>query len=360
MRALVQRSLPLLVASLVLLCAWARPASAQCSSNASSCVSCHETQGLRPILQGTLPWHVDHGFGDLCTSCHGGDPRSSVKELAHASRRSPLADPEATCAGCHERDAQSLAARYLATPRPPSVPSDGDGGAGEPRADAAGGALASQAARASQSGAARTAQLALSAAAVLLGGLLAWLLLRGSRSLPERSLGAWLRAKSWSAYAAGAGLGVVVAYAELVPGKTIAVSGAIDKLAAYPGAALFPKSTYYAHALQPEITWQVWMLLGLLGGAFASSWLSGEVRKRWHPDAQWVPRFGSSVWLRLGLAFVGAVLVQIGAGIAGGCTSGLAISGGTTLSPGAFVFMAGMFLGGIPTAWLWYRTWRGR
>jgi hypothetical protein len=52
---------------------------------------------------------------------------------------------------------------------------------------------------------------------------------------------------------------------------------------------------------------------------------------------------------------VAAVLVQIGAGIAGGCTSGLAISGGAVLSPAAFVFMAGMFAGGIPAAWLWYR-----
>lgn len=348
MGSLVWRSLWLLGASLALSCAWARPAEAQCSSNASSCVSCHETQGLRPILQGTLPWHVDHGFGDLCAGCHGGDPRSSVKELAHATRRSPLADLEASCGGCHEGNTQTLAARYLSTPRPPSAPASGDG-------DAAGPTAQPRAARAEPSAGARTAQLALSGAAVLLGGALAWLLLRGSRDARRRGLVERLRAKTWSAYAAGAGLGVVVAYAELVPGKSIAVSGAVDKLAAYPGAALFPKSSYYAHVLQPEITWQVWMLLGLLGGAFVSSWLSGEVRKRWHPDTQWVPRFGRSVWLRLGLAFVGAVLVQIGAGIAGGCTSGLAISGGTTLSPGAFVFMAGMFLGGIPTAWLWYR-----
>lgn len=347
MGSLASRSLWLLCASLALSSTWARPAQAQCSSNASSCVSCHETQGLRPILQGTLPWHVDHGFGDLCVGCHGGDPRSGVKELAHASRRSPLADLEASCGGCHEGSAQTLAVRYLSTPRPPSAPASDGGGTDS-------GSHPSTA-RVEPSAGAGTAQLALSGAAVLLGAALAWLLLRGSRDGRRRGLVGWLRAKSWSAYAAGAGLGVVVAYAELVPGKSIAVSGAVDKLAAYPGAALFPRSTYYAHVLQPEITWQVWMLLGLLGGAFASSWLSGEVRKRWYPDTQWVPRFGSSVWLRLGLAFVGAVLVQIGAGIAGGCTSGLAISGGTTLAPGAFVFMAGMFLGGIPTAWLWYR-----
>jgi uncharacterized protein len=340
--------------------AWARPAQAQCSSNASSCVACHETQGLRPILQGSLPWHVDHGFGDLCASCHGGDPRSSVKELAHAARRAPLGDLEASCGGCHEGKVQSLAMRYLATPRQPPAAGSHDGVGPETRPDAATAIDTPRAASPAASDASRTAQLVLASAAVVLAGLLAWLLLQGRRRQPRGSLSAWLRAKSWSAYSAGAGLGIVVAYAELVPGRALAVSGAVDKLAAYPGSMLFPKSSYYAHVLQPEITWQVWMLLGLLGGAFASSWLSGEVRKRWHPDTQWVPRFGSSVWLRLGLAFVGAVLVQVGAGIAGGCTSGLAISGGTTLSPGAFVFMAGMFLGGIPTAWLWYRGRSGR
>jgi len=59
--------------------------------------------------------------------------------------------------------------------------------------------------------------------------------------------------------------------------------------------------------------------------------------------------------VRLLVAFFGAMLVQLGAGIAGGCTSGLAISGGALLSPAAFVFMGGMFASGIPTAWLWGR-----
>jgi hypothetical protein len=183
--------------ALLLLCfvatlVWARPTQAQCSSNASSCVSCHETQGLRPILQGTLPWHVDHGFGDLCVSCHGGDPRNAVKELAHASRRSPLADLELSCGSCHETNVQSLAARYLSTPRPPSAPAT-DGG------DAAGPTAQPGAARVEPSAGARTAQLALSGAAVMLGGVLAWLLLRGSGSSPQRSLGVWPRAKGWGA-----------------------------------------------------------------------------------------------------------------------------------------------------------------
>ncbi len=169
---------------------------------------------------------------------------------------------------------------------------------------------------------------------------------------PRRGL---LRAKEWSPYLAGAMLGLVVAFSEVVCGRPLAAAGAFDKLAAYPGRWLFPRSQYYAHILSPGITWQVWLIVGVVAGSFLASLLSGEARLRWLPDTQWQTRFGPNRKRRLKLAFFGAMLVQIGAGIAGGCTSGLAISGGATLAPAAFLFMAGMFAGGIPTAWLWYR-----
>jgi uncharacterized membrane protein YedE/YeeE len=94
-------------------------------------------------------------------------------------------------------------------------------------------------------------------------------------------------------------------------------------------------------------------MAGVLLGSFASAKLAGVARRRWLPDTEWTERFGGRRRTRLVLAFLGATLVQIGAGIAGGCTSGLAISGGAVLSPAAFLFMAGMFAGGIPVAWLW-------
>lgn len=53
--------------------------------------------------------------------------------------------------------------------------------------------------------------------------------------------------------------------------------------------------------------------------------------------------------------FVGTATLEIVAGVAGGCTAGLAVSGGAVLAPGAFVFMAGMFAGGIPVARWHYR-----
>jgi hypothetical protein len=112
--------------------------------------------------------------------------------------------------------------------------------------------------------------------------------------------------------------------------------------------------------MTPGITWQVWVVVGILAGACVAAAVSGELRLRWLPDTGWRERFGTSRSRRLAVAFAGACLVQLAAGIAGGCTSGLAISGGAALAPGAFLFMAGMFAGGIPTAWLWHRAQRGK
>lgn len=326
-----------------------QPAQAQCTSNASSCVTCHETQGLRPVLRSAQPWHVDHGFGDLCASCHAGEPTAPEEASAHAGLRDPLADPAVSCAGCHD-DAARRAEGYLAAaaasppaPRPPEPPSAGPPSAGPSSAGPSSGAAAGS-----------TADRVLAVTAVLLG-LALYFVVRRRDASSRRSLSAFLRDETWSPYAAGVLLGLVVAFSEIVCGRPIAASGAFDKLAAYLGVWIFPTSQYYGHVMSPGITWQVWLIVGVVLGSFASSKLSGGARLRWLPDTQWEARFGAGRARRLAIAFTGAALTQIGAGIAGGCTSGLAISGGAVLAPAAFLFMAGMFAGGIPTAWLWYR-----
>src|ERR1019366_8302204 len=80
-------------------------ADAQCGSNASSCVSCHEAQQAAPVLSDGHPWHADHGFGDLCVACHGGDPAAASKDAAHGAL-------PGACGGCHAEDADERAARY--------------------------------------------------------------------------------------------------------------------------------------------------------------------------------------------------------------------------------------------------------
>ncbi|MBI3177250.1 MAG: YeeE/YedE family protein, partial [Chloroflexi bacterium] len=73
------------------------------------------------------------------------------------------------------------------------------------------------------------------------------------------------------------------------------------------------------------------------------------------PEQQWTEVFGPSRVKRALFVFFGAALLEIAAGIAGGCTSGLAISGGMLLAPAAYLFIAGMFASGIVTALIVYR-----
>lgn len=322
-------------------------AHAQCMSSASSCFRCHETLATRPVLDGAAgasPWHRDHAFADLCTGCHAGHPEATDQQQAHAALREPLGDPSSTCAACHEGDVDAMARSYLTlsgsnTESPPSVGS-------RPQTPAPSPAPAGPASDA------KAWSIAIGLAALL--GLLA----HRQLSLPRR-IRPWLEAETWSPYVSGSLLGLVVACCAVFLERPLGVAGAFDKLAAYLGRWCFPQNHYYQYVMPPAITWQVWLVVGLLLGSWASSRLAHSVRARWLPDRGWIERFGPRRTKRLLIAFAGAVLVQFGADLAGGCTSGLAISGGAVLSPAAFLFMAAMFAAGIPTAWLCNRFGRG-
>lgn len=170
---------------------------------------------------------------------------------------------------------------------------------------------------------------------------------------------AWLSAKArkplWSPYAAGAMLGVTVALSLLVAGQMPGSSGAFQNLTAGIGQQLDAGNVFFRFVMPPGITWQVWLLVGVLLGAFASAWLSHDFKWRTVPEKQWISVFGPQRWKRWAVAFFGGIVLEIGAGIAGGCTSGLAISGGVQLAPAAFLFIPGMFISGIATAAIIYR-----
>ena len=164
-----------------------------------------------------------------------------------------------------------------------------------------------------------------------------------------------LRRPVWSPYVAGALLGVVVACSMALGGHRLSGAGAWQHLSGYVGRIVTPDSLYWRAIVPTGITWDVWVIAGGVLGAFAASSLAGTFRIRTMPDRQWTDVFGPSRTKRFVLAFVGSMLTEIAGGIAGGCTASLAVSGGAALVPAAFLFMAGMFTGGIPTAWLLYR-----
>jgi hypothetical protein len=177
-----------------------------------------------------------------------------------------------------------------------------------------------------------------------------------------KSFVAYLRKPEWSPYVAGSGLGFVTIIALLlssaVPPKIpilIGASGAYENLVAPVGLLLDPNNTYFKFIMPGELTWSVWILVGIFLGGMASALLSGTFKFRKLPDQQWESIFGKSVIKRWVIVFFAAALLEYAAGIAGGCTSGLAISGGVVLAPASFIFIAGMFASGIVTAMLLYR-----
>ncbi len=166
-----------------------------------------------------------------------------------------------------------------------------------------------------------------------------------------------MKKERWSPYAAGVFFGIVNVLALLLISKPLGASTAFAKLTAYVVKILHPSemnSTYFKYIQPPGVNFTVVVVIGVLIGAFISAKMSGDFRKRMITDEQWIEHFGPSIWKRWLLAFFGAGLIEYGAQMAGGCTSGLAISGTMQLAPSGLIFIAGLFASGIATAFLIY------
>jgi hypothetical protein len=172
----------------------------------------------------------------------------------------------------------------------------------------------------------------------------------------------YIRKELWSPYVSGILLGLVAIAAVWFSNNLLGASGAFENLAGMIGKALAPglfNNLYFNFIMPPGLTYGVMMLIGIFFGGMIGAATSGTLK--WGKkdsvisDAQWKRIFGPQVWKRWLLAFVGAIILEYGAGIAGGCTSGLVISGGMLIAPAAFIFMGGMFASGIVTALIIYR-----
>ena len=172
----------------------------------------------------------------------------------------------------------------------------------------------------------------------------------------------YIRKETWSPYVAGVLLGLVGIAAVWISDSLLGASGAFENLAGLLGQAVAPQifdNMYFNFIMPPGITTGVVLIVGMFFGGMIGAATSGTLK--WgkkdaaNSDEQWKRIFGAQTWKRWGIAFIGAIILEYAAGIAGGCTSGLAISGGMLLAPSAFLFIAGMFASGIVTALVIYR-----
>jgi uncharacterized protein len=164
----------------------------------------------------------------------------------------------------------------------------------------------------------------------------------------------------WSPYVAGALLGVVGVLAVWLANHLLGASGGFENIAGLLVKSVLPeaefkKLIYFNFIMPAGITWSVILMVGLFFGGMLGAMSSKTFKFRWNDDQQWIRIFGPERWKRFAVAFSGAILLEYAAGIAGGCTSGLAISGGMLLAPSAYLFIAAMFTSGIITALVIYR-----
>ena len=163
----------------------------------------------------------------------------------------------------------------------------------------------------------------------------------------------------WPPVPAGILIGISMLLAFVVAGRGIGASGAMTRFVAWVQHGLFPEATeqstyfgrYFAEGAHPLNDYVVFLVAGLLIGAFVAAWLSGELKI----EILKGPR--ATTVSRLLLALVGGGLAGFAARLARGCTSGQALVGGAELSIGSWVFMMCIFAGGWMAAWFVRKQW---
>ncbi len=159
----------------------------------------------------------------------------------------------------------------------------------------------------------------------------------------------WLTAVRWSPYVVGAAIGVLSWLTWLVSNKPIGCSTSYARTAGMLERLLrgnkVTQKLYYQE-VAPVVDWQWMLVVGMILGALASAWLSGDLALRWVPT-MWASLFGTNVVVRVLGGLIGGILLGFGARWADGCTSGHGISGTMQLSIASWVSAICFFIGGI-------------
>lgn len=161
---------------------------------------------------------------------------------------------------------------------------------------------------------------------------------------------------AWNPYLVGALIGALSMATFYFSNKPLAVSTAFARMAGMLGQLVSKHHTNSLKFFQekvPKFEWEVMLTFGIVLGAFFAAFSGDEFMISTVP-VLWETHFGNSLALRLAVAFVGGVIMALGARLAGGCTSGHGISGTLQLSVGSWVALGAFFAGGVLTAMVMY------
>jgi uncharacterized membrane protein YedE/YeeE len=171
------------------------------------------------------------------------------------------------------------------------------------------------------------------------------------------------RQARWSPYVVGVLIGVLSWVTFATMDKALGTSttmvravGAAERVVApehVAGNAYFTKYLGTEEKPKPWFEWQFALVIFLPLGAWLGAKLSKTSFKESVPPI-WRARFGDGKGKRWAFAFLGGAIMLFGARMAGGCTSGHALSGGLQLAVGSWIFVVAMFATGVATAWAVY------
>lgn len=152
----------------------------------------------------------------------------------------------------------------------------------------------------------------------------------------------------WSPLVAGIVLGLVLLLTFVLSGHGLGASGAANDLVAGVGLQVAPEATKANGYLGPAVadgsplgSWMTWEIVGVAIGALVAAFMAGRFRVQIDGSCS------VGKWQRVVKALTGGMLAGFGARVAGGCTSGLGLSGAAALGIAAFVFLALFFATGM-------------
>ena len=136
-------------------------------------------------------------------------------------------------------------------------------------------------------------------------------------------------------------MGLVLILTFSLSGHGVGASGAVTHMVAGTGLVVATEATKANAYLGPMGSWITWEVLGMVIGAMAAAFMAGRFR------VQLDGQCSVGTPQRVTKALIGGFLAGFGARIAGGCTSGLGLSGAATLGVAAFVFLGVFFATGL-------------
>ena len=164
----------------------------------------------------------------------------------------------------------------------------------------------------------------------------------------------------WNPYAAGVLLGLTLLATILLMGFGLGSSAAATRIAIAGAHAVVPSIVEANAYLGPYVNngpifedWMVFEVVGVFLGGLLGAYSAGRLR-----SFKVLRGPNISINGRLGLALSGGVIMGFAARLARGCTSGQALTGGSMLSAGSWLFMVVMFIGAYLAAPLVRRQWR--